>query len=443
MEKVIQFIKNRSLIEENDRILVGVSGGADSVYLLRVLCALQEKMNLSIKAIHVNHQIRKEAAGDQEFVETLCARWKVPCKVVSVDVKKIAKKYKLTLEEAGRKARYEIFYKERDALGGGKIAVAHHQNDQAETFLFRIARGTGIEGAGAMKAFDDPLIRPLLCMKKAEIQEELIKAGQDWVEDATNEDNAYARNQIRNQIIPLMEEVNPRTVEHIAFLSEDIQEVMEYLKTVLEKQYHKIVKRDEERRLIDWIDLKKQDLWIQKQIVKRALEETAGRRKDIEKRHVRDVFSLMEKDSGKQISLPYQMVAEKSYQYIILKKKGCEKKQQVQGILRQEKIQDFSNILEKDCIKIIDYDKIENGIQLRYRKPGDFFVFGTEGRKKSLNRFFIDEKIPREMRDQIPLAADGNHIVWIVGRRVSSHYQVSDKTKQYLKLEFIREKGDE
>lgn len=108
----------------------------------------------------------------------------------------------------------------------------------------------------------------------------------------------------------------------------------------------------------------------------------------------------------------------------------------------QEKLKDLLNITEKDCIKIIDYDRIEKGIRLRCREPGDFFTFGPEEKKKSLNRYFIDEKIPRHLRDQIPLAADGNHIVWIIGRRVSSHYKVSDTTTHYLKLEFKRE-GDE
>lgn len=443
MEKVLEFIKKKSLIQENDKIIIGVSGGADSIYLLRILCALREPMNLYLEAVHVNHQIRKEAQRDQRFVENICEKLSVPCTTVSVDVKKTALEQKLTLEEAGRNIRYDIFQQRRKILGNAKIAVAHHKNDQAETFLFRIARGTGIEGAGAMRAADFPLIRPLLCMEKEEIQKELCLMGQEWMEDATNGDNTFARNHIRNQIIPLLEEVNDQAVEHISLLTEDMQEIHDYFETIVQREYEKVVFFENEQRRVDCEILKAQHLWIQKQIIKRVLEDTAGQKKDIEKRHVMDVLALTLKETGKQISLPYEMTAEKSYQYVFLRKGRIKKQSKIDGWLVQEEICDFSNIMENDCIKIIDYDKIEKDIQLRCRRPGDFFVFRTDGKKKSLNRYFIDEKIPRNLRDEILLAADGSHIVWIVGYRVSSYYMVSDTTKRYLKLEFKRERGEE
>lgn len=443
MEKVLEFIEEKSLIQKNDQIIVGVSGGADSVYLLRVLCFLRDSLNLTLEAVHVNHQIRNEAGNDQQFVEKLCEKLSVPCTVICADVKKIAREQKLTLEEAGRKVRYDIFYERQKLLGNAKIAVAHHKNDQAETFLFRAARGTGLEGAGAMKAADFPLIRPLLCMQKHEIQEKLLAMNQEWVEDVTNIDNAYARNHIRNQIIPLLEEVNEQAVEHIAFLTEDIQEAAKYLRDIVWKEYQNIVENSNGQKRINCRQFQKRPLWMQKQVIKKALEETAGCRKDIEKRHVMDLLDLVKKETGKQISLPYEMTAEKSYQYIYLRKGKKQEKQQMEGILLKEEIQDFSNILENDCIKIIDYDKIEKSIQLRHRRPGDFFVFGSDGKKKSLNRYFIDEKFPRNLRDKIFLVADGSHIVWIVGYRVSSHYKVSGTTKRYLKLEFQRERGEE
>lgn len=443
MEKVLEFIKKKSLIQENDKIVIGVSGGADSIYLLRILCTLREPMNLYLEAVHVNHQIRKEAQRDQKFVENICEKLSVPCTTVCVDVKKAALEQKLTLEEAGRNIRYDIFQQRRKILGNAKIAVAHHKNDQAETFLFRIARGTGIEGAGAMRAADFPLIRPLLCMEKEEIQKELYLMGQEWMEDATNADNTYARNHIRNQMIPLLQEVNDQAVEHISLLTEDIQEIHDYLETIVQKEYQKVVSFENGQRKIDCEILKAQHSWIQKQIIKKALEDTAGQKKDIEKRHVMDVLALTLKETGKQISLPYEMTAEKSYQYVFLRKGRIKKQCKIVGWLVQEEICDFSNIVENDCIKIIDYDRIEKGIQLRHRRPGDFFVFRTDGKKKSLNRYFIDEKIPRTLRDEILLAADGSHIVWIVGYRVSSYYKVSDTTKRYLKLEFKRERGEE
>lgn len=441
MEKVIQFIKKKALIQEDDYVVAGVSGGADSVYLLRVLCRLRKEMKIDIMAVHVNHQIRREADQDQHFVERLCRELKVPCKIVFENVAARAGRKKMSLEEAGREVRYEAFYKELEGKENGKIAVAHHKNDQAETFLFRIARGTGLEGAKAMRPDDFPLIRPLLCMEKQEIKEELKKIGQTWVEDASNEDTAYARNQIRRYVVPPLEKVNRKAVEHIASLTEDLQETGAFLEEEIKKAFGETVTEQGESKTIDIMRLSRKNPWLQKQVIKRALEETAGRKKDIEKRHVLKVLGLAKGETGKQISLPYRITAEKSYRSLFLYRKREEEKA-LKGYLIQEKINDFVNIGEKDCIKIIDYDRIEKGIQLRCRKPGDYFTFGPEEKKKLLNRYFIDEKVPRHLRDQIPLAADGSHVVWIIGRRVSSHYEVSDATRHYLKLEFKGE-GDE
>lgn len=440
MRKVVEYILEKKLIERGDHVILGVSGGADSVFLLHVLLEFRKQMEFLLTVVHINHQIREEAVDEMKFVESLCGQYLIDCKVFSVDVIGRAKQERISLEEAGRKVRYELFYRVMEEEHGNKIAVAHHQNDQAETFLYRAVRGTGIYGAGAMKALDPPIIRPMLCMKKQEIQNKLEQIGQIWMEDQSNQDNTFARNRLRNEVIPLLEKVNVQAVEHLTFLTEDLQEVGTYLSGQAEEAFVRVVSGIEGGYHLDCEKLKKEHPWIQKQIVKMALEKAAGKKKDLEKRHVQSILELAKKETGKQISLPYGIIAEKSYQYLRITKPSEDP--ELKGVLFQEEITDFANILEKDCIKIIDYDKIEKGIQLRCRRPGDFFVFGREKKKKMLNRYFIDEKVPRVMRDRIPLVADGSHIVWIVGRRVSDHYKISEKTSHYLKLEFKRE-GDE
>ena len=151
MNKVKELIKEKNLIQNGDHIIIGVSGGADSVYLLLILNELRESMNLTITAVHINHMIRREAVDDQKFVQDLCGQLSIPCKIFEIDVKQIAKREKMSLEEAGRKARYDAFAKTMKKYNADKIAIAHHQNDQAETFLYRVVRGTGIYGAGAMR----------------------------------------------------------------------------------------------------------------------------------------------------------------------------------------------------------------------------------------------------------------------------------------------------
>lgn len=440
MRKVIEYILGKKLIESGDHIILGVSGGADSVYLLHVLCQLRAQMKISLTVVHINHQIRAESVDEMQFVRELCGQCGVPCKVFSANVIDMARKERISLEEAGRKARYHFFNRVMRKEQGNKIAVAHHQNDQAETFLYRAVRGTGIYGAGAMKAFDPPLIRPLLCMKKQEIQDELKKMGQIWMEDQSNEDNTFARNRLRNEVIPLLEKVNHQAVEHLTFLTEDLQEVSGYLSGQIKETFSRTTAVIDSGYRIDCEKIWGEHPWIQKQVIKMVLEKTAGQKKDLEKCHVLDVLDLMEKETGKRLSLPYGMEAEKSYQYVLVQKDL--KDSELNGVLLQEKVPDFANILEKDCIKIIDYDKIEKGIELRCRKPGDFFVFGKEKKKKLLSRYFIDEKVPRAVRDRMPLAADGSHIVWIVGRRVSDYYKISEDTRNFLKLEFKREGDD-
>ena len=442
MEKVKKFIKEKNLIKTGNKLVVGVSGGADSVYLLLVLESLKEEMNLEIIAVHINHMIRKEAVDDQRFVEELCGKLSVSCKTFEVDVHNIAQREKMSLEEAGRKVRYDVFFKMMKKYKADKIAIAHHQNDQAETFLYRMARGTGIYGAAAMKEEDGKLIRPLLCMKKQEIVNELTKMGQGWVEDASNQDDTFARNQIRNQIIPRLEQINDQAVEHIGLFCEDIQEVTTYLTKQIEDALNRCTKSIENGCEIDCEKLFIENPWIQKQILKKVLEGTAGKRKDLERRHINDLLSLAQQGTGRRISLPYQVTAEKNYQYIRLYKGNISDKQEKKGTISCEEVTDLANIVENDFTKIIDYDRIETGVQLRCRKPGDFFTFGKDQKRKSLSRYFIDEKIPRQLREEIPLVADGSHIVWIVGRRISEYYKIKESTKRYLKLEFKREGDD-
>ena len=442
MEKVKKFIKEKNLIKNGEHMIAGVSGGADSVYLLLVLHSLQKEMNLKITVVHVNHMIRKEAVDDERFVEELCGKLSIPCDIFRIDVKMIAEREKKSLEEAGRKARYDIFFKEMKKYHADKIAIAHHQNDQVETFLYRCVRGTGIVGAGAMKEKNGKLIRPLLCIKKQEIVNYLQKIGQKWMEDASNQDDTFARNQIRNQIIPRLEDINDQAVEHIGLLCDDIQEAASYLDSQINTSYLKCTQRFENGVKIDCDILMSENIWIQKQIIKKALEETAGKKKDLERRHIEQLIELSQNGTGKMLSLPYKMKAEKSYQYMIIQKDQILEDQQTKGELLYEEITDLTNIVENDCIKIIDYDRIDTGVQLRCRRPGDFFTFGKDQKRKSLSRYFIDEKIPRQLRDKIPLVADGSHIVWITGRRVSEYYKITNVTRRYLKLEFKRG-GDE
>lgn len=441
MKRVLDFIKQEHLVEEGDRVILGVSGGADSVYLLLCFCALKQQMDMDLFVVHVNHKLRQEADREETFVKGLCERLHVAFESVAVDVGKLAKDQKISLEEAGRQARYDAFYKAYREHNGTKIAVAHHINDQAETFLFRVARGTGLMGAGAMKPKDLPLIRPLLCVNKEEIYEKLQKEHQTWMEDGSNEDATYARNQIRHYVIPELEKVNQQAVEHMAVLCEDVREATDYLRQQVTEAYGRLVSTVDGEEVIQVEQLLALDPWIGKQVAKTMLETVAGKKKDIEKRHVLDLLDLAKNSTGKTIDLPYGVGARKSYQQLMVFSKEDTKKVE-EGTLKATKLKEFPDIKENDCIKIIDYDRIENSVILRYRQVGDVISIDDSGKTKSLKKYFIDEKIPRYLRDRVPLVADGNRIIWIVGHRLSHYYKVTKDTKQCMKLEFKRERGE-
>lgn len=436
MDKVRKFIEKHHMIEQGDFIVVGVSGGADSVCLLLLLCELRQKYDLTLKAVHINHSIRTEAKKDQHFVENLCQNLKVPWITFVENVKEAAQSQSLSLEEAGRMIRYRCFRKVLDQHGGGKIAVAHHQNDQAETLLYRMSRGTGIQGLKGMEAVRGDVIRPLLCLTKSEILSYLKENDQSWMEDASNEDNTFARNKIRNQVVPVLTQVNSKAVEHIFSLSEEIEEWSRFLNEHLDKTWKSCASQSEKGWSLDLERFSEEPELIRRLLAKQAIEQTAGKKKDIEKVHIQSFCDLAQKENGKSIDLPYGLTGRKTYGKLLVETREDHAESTVMGLLTIKETDGSEKTGQKDFTKMIDYDKIDNDIQLRYRRPGDFLVFSKDGKKKSLNRYFIDEKIPREERDRIPLAADGSRIIWIVGYRLSEFYKISEETKRYLKLEY-------
>ena len=230
-KKVEQYIEQYQMIGRGDRIVTGVSGGADSVCLLFVLCELRKKLGFEVIVCHVNHQLRAEAAEqDEAYVKELCRKLDVPCRIFHENVELIAKNGKKSLEEAGRIVRSNAFETVCRESGANKIATAHHKNDNAETVLLNLARGSGLQGMCGIRPVYGNRIRPLLCLTRKEIEEWLEEEQISYCTDETNEEDEYTRNRIRHKILPVMEqEINRQTVEHINRLSLQAEEIWEYL----------------------------------------------------------------------------------------------------------------------------------------------------------------------------------------------------------------------
>ncbi len=473
--RVLNYIKEHKLIEQGQAVVVGVSGGADSVCLLKILAALREHIGYDLFVLHIEHGIRgEEAIRDMKFVEDLCEKMKIPCKVIHYAVPKLARERKLSEEEMGRVLRYQAFEEQRQILlkekkedgkekySQVKIATAHHANDNAETILFHLARGSGLSGLTGMEIERGAIIRPLLFVKRKEIEEYLACLNQPYCVDSTNEEMIYARNKVRHKVVKELEDINEKAVDNINKTGFLLKKARDFIEKTVDNVYKELVMVRQDKYYIDNVKLAKEDEFIQLEIIKRALENCVGSGKNIGYVHVRQVLELSFKQSGKEISLPYQGKACKSYDNLVLWKEQEKKSESnyqdmatihLGELERCQKVKfrgkEFTLWLEKKCennknclkygkktyTKAFDYDKIENSLVFRTRNVGDYFIFNEKGQKKSLKSFFIDEKIPREKRDEVILLADGAHILWVVGYRTSFGVEVREDTRCVIKIQ--------
>ena len=448
MEKVIEYVKKHEMLKTGDKIIVGVSGGADSVCLLFLLKNLRPKWQLSLEVVHIEHGIRgKESLEDADFVEKLCREWEVPFYLFRRDIPLLSKEWRCSQEEAGRRARYEAFEEVRVKTGADKIAVAHNQDDQAETILFHLARGSALRGLCGIFPVRDHIIRPLLCLKRTEIEEILINAGLSWRTDATNQEEIYTRNKIRLQILPLIkEELNNKADIHIARVGEKLLEAELFLREEARKRSEMLIGNKEGRLWLSREELLKEPAVMQDYI----LAECLGRVQDLDSTHFERLKRLLKSQSGRRMNIGEVQVRVEGEFLVFTKEipaKPVADPQEliIPGEIRYGKYLLRSEILpykneiipENRYTKWFDYDTITGTVQLRTRKPGDDLVVTSEGAVKTLKKYFIDEKIPLSEREQTVLLADGQHIIWVIGHRISEAYKVREKTKRVLKVQVI------
>lgn len=458
-QKVKVYVERFHMIEPKDTIVLGISGGADSVCLLKILARWKEAWGISLWAVHVHHQLRgEEADADERFVRELCENEGIPCRVFHEDVQGMAQREKIGLEEAGRIARYRCFATVCEDVGGGKIALAHHQDDLAETMLHHLVRGTGMAGLCSLKPVSGNRIRPLLCLEKEEILVYLEAAGQPWRTDSSNLEDDYTRNRIRHHVLEeLKTEVNPRAVRHMAQLSEELEETRAVLAQVAAEKRRQYVRKSEKGMLLAE-ELKKEPDLIGRQIVHDLLKEISGKQKDFTRIHVEAVQELWNRKVGARRDLPYGMQAIRTYDGIYLERKAekcktrdSEKNAGIQINVHSEGTEsfqigeltltvsrtarDFGEIPEKKYTKWFDYDRIKQTLVIRHRQPGDRICLFDGGGSKKLKDYLIDRKIPAQKRDQLWLLADGSDILWIIGDRISAAYKVTAESQRILQAE--------
>ena len=475
LQKVIEYNKKYSMLQEGDSVLVGLSGGADSVCLLYILKELAEKLHFSVYALHVNHGIRgMEADADEQFAANLCNKLEVPFVSIKEDILDYAEKNRVSLEEGGRIVRYAAFERMKQEWGCTKIALAHHANDSAETMLFHLFRGGKLGGLAGIPPVREHIIRPLLCCNRKEIEGWLEERNISYCTDVSNFSEEYTRNKIRHRILAYAEEeINPKAVLHMQQTAEYMRHVKEFVEEETKRLFGKAVQKKNDAYCISVSALSKAPFFLQQQLIYQLLGELGGL-KDVTELHVTQVLSLMEKQSGRSVDLAGGLLAERSYDKILLgRKQKPEEEQEVlveipgqyritlpEEVLRRMRLESgsASNVCEvfnedSTCFlkftifpyvntmkipknrytKWLDYDRIKDAIILRKRQPGD--MLSLKNGTKTLKAFLIDEKIPKEERNQITLVACGKEILWIPGLRSSEAYLVEETTKNVLQIE--------
>ena len=454
LEKIKSFIAKQDMLKKEDCVIVGVSGGADSICLLFVLLELQKSIGFKIVVVHVNHGLRgEEATRDENFVKEICEEKEIPFVSYFESVELLAKKWKQSTEEAGRNFRRDCFEKTLREMGGTKIALAHHKNDSVETMFMNLARGTGLKGLGGIAPVQGHFIRPLLCLERKEIEEYLRRNNISYCTDATNDSDDYTRNRIRNHVIPYMEtEVNEKMVSHVDETMSYLRDVHVYMKGQVEFYKKSCVCENEAHVLILEKEFSGIPDVIKPMLLKDVLSKISGCEKDLEAIHVKTLMELFEKQVGKKLDLSYGIEAKRTYEGVVLSEKRENLEEHIKEIMFDPEVSEYDlgkyqvncrvfardtaeNYVEKSGTKWFDYDIIKNGIYFRTRRPGDYITIHKDGRTQKIKSYFVNEKIPQEQRDEILLVADGSHIVWICGYRDNCAYKVTEHTNYILEIE--------
>lgn len=310
-EKVLQTVKKYHLIEENDHIILGVSGGPDSTCLFHIFLNLQKEIKFTFTVCHINHGIRKEAIEDEKYVEGMCKQYNIPYFVKKENVLEKAEQEKVGTEEMGRKVRYAFFSEIQKQVGANKIATAHTKNDLVETVIMNLLRGAGLSGLKGIEPIRDNLyIRPLVECKRSEIEQYCEENKLNPRIDKTNFENIYTRNKIRNELIPYLEkEFNPNIIESVARMADIIQEEDKYLEQITKQAYEEILISKNNKEIV--LDLKKFnsiDLVIKNRIVLYTITMLFGTSSGIEKKHIEDIIKLCANNIGNKFLIPNKKI---------------------------------------------------------------------------------------------------------------------------------------
>lgn len=477
INKVREYIQQYRLLENGNRVIVGVSGGADSMALVSILHRLKDDLGVDLVVAHLNHNLRgEESDADAALVKRAAADTGLTLFSKKVDSGEIANQG-LSLEDAARKARYAFFYQLLDDLQADKIALGHQFHDQAETVMLNLLRGAGSRGLrGIVPMRDQVLVRPLLNITREEILAYLDHEKIQYREDRSNRSEVFLRNRVRHDLLPYMKKYNPRIEERLHDLAETMRTENDFLEeeTVAILKLWRVALDSQEITIFldDFLSLHEA---MQRRVIKSVLESRSRERNGISQVHVNTIMGLVKEGHvGQKLSLPFRTEVFRHYDRLIFIKSN----RRVSKEVAQQDLEEPSALTAEElrlscfeysitsiptaieikesgcCLRLstteplfhnlkaldaayLDYEKIEFPLIIRNIRPGDRFrPLGMAGTKK-VKSFFIDRKIPRDVRHQIPMLVDRKAILWIAGLATSDRVKVTTSTRICLKIEII------
>ncbi len=455
IKKILSTIQKYNMLSYGDHVLIGLSGGPDSVCLLFVLNKLKSPFKLKISAIYVDHGLRPEEIPEEiNFCQKICDTLDLNFYTQKINVKEFAEREKINLQEAARILRYEVFDQLSLRIKANKIALGHNADDQAETVLMRLLRGAGPGGLSGIPPVRKKIIRPLIEMEKKEIENFLKENKIQYLLDSSNMKLEYMRNKIRHLLIPVIKEISPQATKIISKTADILREENDYINVAVTKALMRLMSRKTDQKVELFCNpLEVLNIVILRRALRVAIDSVRDLR-GIEFDHIEDIIKLIKNGKpGDRIYLPKGIRAIKGYSTIIITTEPPQKLStyQIHDPNREIFLKESSMILEIREIPIdkvndygngknltyMDAEKVKFPLIIRSRKEGDYFYPLGFGKRKKLQDFFVDEKVPREERDLVPVIESEGKIVWIVGYRLDDRFKIDHNTKKCLQIKVI------
>ncbi len=461
---VLQFIRDKSLVSAGQKMLVAVSGGPDSVCMLDILIKLHEELDIGLHIVHLNHKLRGvESDADTEYVTRLARKMEIPVTVESRNVLQYKELKRTTLEEAAREVRYSFFCEVAKSVGADCVAVGHTSDDNVETVLLHLIRGTGTRGLRGLQPVSGwqysgknlRIIRPLLEVNRQETSEYCIENNLEPRIDSSNLSLSPLRNRVRLQLLPVLESYNPQVAEALLRTARIAGDDLAALDVEINRLQENIIEKQGETIILEKESFLEMAPAWQRQLLRKSIEGLRGNLKDIEVRHIEEILGMLNRPAGRSIDLPGGLVFAVDYNRYLLTKDETEISPYpvIEGevgikIPGETRFSGWSikteNIKPEDMEEADNYtaffdaDKTGETLTVRSRRRGDrFYPLGMTGQKK-LGEFMIDAKIPRIWRDRVPIVCSPEQILWVVGCRIDDRVKVTDKTRKVLYLKFER-----